>query len=936
MEDFKLGKKIASAWIGLWIIAGVGNAYGQLTLSSKWSSYAGGQYMSDAVLSMASDASTNCYFGGFLGSGQIENNNGVACSTTYSYKGGNDGFVAKAGADGDLQWYLCLGSSTKDEAICGIALHTNGTLRAVGTLGFDDEIDDTDVEVDALIASINCADGTVLWTRTLGDVNLTNGFNAVAVDNNGYSYAVGYTTMTNLSNRISSTQYKGNTDAVVVKYSPSGTLVWSYYLGGTNLDTATACAVSDDGYVYVGGQTCSPGWASLTSRTPNPTNSDAFLVKLTTNGVHVWSAMLGGRADDAITALAKGPSSTLFVGGSTASSDLFAGTNRLNSFFNGTDGFVVQLTDNGANFRTNWCRFFGGSTTDCVSALTLAINGSLAVGGTTDSGSWLTQTTNSTFSGVQDGFISLLDSSGAIQWSAYVGGQRNENLYALASSGALVFTGGSTYSTNWVSRGFWGTWDKFNFDEGDSGDGNYGFIATWSADPGVAPAITDDPDDATVYEGNPVTFSIAATGTKPLKYQWFRNGDPLVGAASNAYVIAAVAPTDNNDTYACMVSNYYGVATSQVARLTIISRGTLTVTLAPSQAVSQGAVWSMNGGTTWFASGASTNLFPGTYTVSFTNLTGWTAPAALANVSVASLATTATSGLYTAILPSASRAISGTNVALSVQAPAGLSQWSLVETLPAALTPTAYSSGGVWSSAAHTLTFSGPAAYTNTLSYTVSAQTSGAYTVGGTITPSPANIAVAVTGDTLILKANFIRRITGTNIVITVTQPTAGVWWYVHELLPAGLTATEISGPLIDYSDNELYWQKKGVGTNLSFVVSGAPGTYVFTNDSWGQIGSVTELIFGDAVLTIADPNGGADTNTPPPNILHFVPVNSTTYALTFTSVVSRTYLILTNASVGNTNGWATCLSLSGQAGTTQQQVPAGSSNLFYRVRLQP
>jgi hypothetical protein len=106
-------------------------------------------------------------------------------------------------------------------------------------------------------------------------------------------------------------------------------IVWSFYLGGTNADTATACAVAADGSIYVGGQTRSAGWATLSSRTPTPSNPDAFLVKLSANGTHVWSTFLGGSAADSVASLAKASASgTLILGGATASSDFVAAANR--------------------------------------------------------------------------------------------------------------------------------------------------------------------------------------------------------------------------------------------------------------------------------------------------------------------------------------------------------------------------------------------------------------------------------------------------------------------------------------------------------------------------------------------------------------------------------------------------------------------------------
>src|SRR5215469_15424422 len=51
----------------------------------------------------------------------------------------------------------------------------------------------------------------------------------------------------------------------------------------------------------------------------------------------------------------------------------------------------------------------------------------------------------------------------------------------------------------------------------------------------LPPQITTQPQSQTVVLGQPVTFTVAATGTDPLSYQWQRNGSPVSGATSTSY-----------------------------------------------------------------------------------------------------------------------------------------------------------------------------------------------------------------------------------------------------------------------------------------------------------------------------------------------------------------------------------------------------------------
>lgn len=86
----------------------------------------------------------------------------------------------------------------------------------------------------------------------------------------------------------------------------------------------------------------------------------------------------------------------------------------------------------------------------------------------------------------------------------------------------------------------------------------------------VAPQITLPPQSTTVNEGAPAFFSVAATGTAPLSYQWLRNGIDIVGATQSSYALGVVVPGDNGVTISCRVTNPLGSVTSQVALLTVI------------------------------------------------------------------------------------------------------------------------------------------------------------------------------------------------------------------------------------------------------------------------------------------------------------------------------------------------------------------------------
>jgi hypothetical protein len=85
----------------------------------------------------------------------------------------------------------------------------------------------------------------------------------------------------------------------------------------------------------------------------------------------------------------------------------------------------------------------------------------------------------------------------------------------------------------------------------------------------VAPAIATQPASQTVIAGNTASFTVAATGTAPLAYQWSKNGIAISGATSSSYTTLAETTADNNSQFTVAVSNTAGIASSNAAILTV-------------------------------------------------------------------------------------------------------------------------------------------------------------------------------------------------------------------------------------------------------------------------------------------------------------------------------------------------------------------------------
>ena len=90
--------------------------------------------------------------------------------------------------------------------------------------------------------------------------------------------------------------------------------------------------------------------------------------------------------------------------------------------------------------------------------------------------------------------------------------------------------------------------------------------------PLVAPAISTQPANQSIPLGLSATYSVSATGSASLAYQWSKNGTPITGATSSGYTTPATVSTDTGSHFTVTISNPAGSVTSNQASLTITAR----------------------------------------------------------------------------------------------------------------------------------------------------------------------------------------------------------------------------------------------------------------------------------------------------------------------------------------------------------------------------
>ncbi len=264
-------------------------------------------------------------------------------------------------------------------------------------------------------------DPDLVWSTYLGGTERDDAA-GITLDPDGNILVVGQTWSNWVSGGYDST-YGGRRDAYVAKLSPDGAHLWSTYLGGSSWDQGYDIAADTFSNVVVTGLTTSSGWVSGGYDTSLGGSGDAFVVRLSADGAHLWSTYVGGTLDDIGEGITLDTDGNVFVTGITFSPDWVSGgadTTRDGPI----DAFVAKLSPTGNHV---WSTYLGGGDGVVEGGCAIAVdaNGNVAVTGYTNSSGWVSGGYDTSYNGGDfDAFVAKLSAAGDHIWSTFLGGAR--------------------------------------------------------------------------------------------------------------------------------------------------------------------------------------------------------------------------------------------------------------------------------------------------------------------------------------------------------------------------------------------------------------------------------------------------------------------------------------------------------------------------------
>jgi hypothetical protein len=370
-------------------------------------------------------------------------------STTFGGEGGIEGKAFALDADGN-------------SIIAGTTTNTFGFALVNAA---DDDPGSADEE--GFVAKINAAGDDVVFSTFLGG-DREDRITDVAVDGDGNIYVVGVTGSDDFPTTAGSLQPSFGqpledpffvSDGFVTKFDPSGSIVWSTYLGGERSDEAHGIHVADDGTAYVVGMSQSFMFPTTSGSYQKDCNEnftlchDGFVVRLAADGKSlVFGTFIGGKPlGESACAVDVDDDGNVFVAG-FYTTDGFPYVDAFqDSHDAGSDWWVTKFTPAGDDLV--WSSGLGGNGQEATCnrfqfgpSLTLDGNGDAFVGALTSSTNLTASGTfQTTFGGTTDGYLAKITSAGAFEWGTYFGGDRNEGIrdIAVLGDGSPVIVGSS-------------------------------------------------------------------------------------------------------------------------------------------------------------------------------------------------------------------------------------------------------------------------------------------------------------------------------------------------------------------------------------------------------------------------------------------------------------------------------------------------------------
>jgi hypothetical protein len=372
--------------------------------------------------------------GGFLLSGSSQSAAGG--DKTQASRGNYDYWVVKVDASGAKVWDKTFGGSGEDRLLSARQTADGGyILGGYSTSGVSgDKTQGTRGGQDYWLVKLDAA-GTKVWDKTFGGGG-DDRFSSLEQTADG-GYILAGASFSGISGEKSQ-DTQGGFDYWIVKVDATGTKMWDKDLGGDSNDVLSGVQQTADGGYILGGYSYSGVTGDKTQPNAPGPEYDYWVVKVNAAGAKVWDSAFGGTGPDNLTSVQQTADGGYLVGG--FSNSPISATKSQNPQGN-FDFWVVKINRNGTR---RWDRSFGGSDYDQLNSLHQTTDGGFLLGGFSQSPPSGDKTgLNYGAAGSADFWVVKTDSLGTKQWDQSYGGSQSDQLTTLrqAPDGSVILGG---------------------------------------------------------------------------------------------------------------------------------------------------------------------------------------------------------------------------------------------------------------------------------------------------------------------------------------------------------------------------------------------------------------------------------------------------------------------------------------------------------------
>ena len=221
----------------------------------------------------------------------------------------------------------------------------------------------------------------------------------------------------------------GQYDMSLTKLNPTGSaLVYSTFIGGTDVDNGSDVALDSANNAYVTGDTSSTDFPTTAGAFDTTANGgfDGTVTKVNAAGsALVYSTLLGGNDFDGGASIIVDGAGSAYVVGGTPSANFPVTPGAYDTTFNNSDAYVTKF--NPAGSALVYSTFIGGSDFDSIGSIVLDASNNAWLGGGTMSADFpvTADATDATYNGGGDATITELNATGsALLFSTFLGGSQ--------------------------------------------------------------------------------------------------------------------------------------------------------------------------------------------------------------------------------------------------------------------------------------------------------------------------------------------------------------------------------------------------------------------------------------------------------------------------------------------------------------------------------